>query len=820
MTRSRTLLAIGLAAAALVTTATLGARAGQSATPSAPRVSQTANAVDRSLLDRHCVSCHNDRLKTGGLSLAQVDLAHVDANAAVLEKVVQKLRSGQMPPQGRPRPDQALVTSFVGALERALDALPVNPGRVPAHRLTRLEYVNAVKDLLDLDIAPELLPSDTAGVGFDNNADLLTITPGILNRYMTAAAKISRLAIGDPAMRPAVQEYRASEFAYQDRRMNEALPFGTHGGFAVRHNIPLDGEYTLKLRMQRNTIGDTIRGLDDEHQIQVRIDHALVHRFQIGGQYKGFDPGFVNSAPEDDIEGQKLHTYRLTADDALELRVALKAGPRLITVAFTDTAPALSEGVPLRASSPKRWTFLEDAGNPGIERLVISGPHTKTTATDSPSRRRIFPCAPRTAREEEACASRILGGLARRAYRRPVEPADLQELMDLYRQGASDGGFESGIGLALETLLWSPSFLVRIENDPANLPAGANYRISDLELASRLSFFLWKSIPDDELIDAASSGKLRTSADLTRQVRRMLADPKSKRWLNDFIAQWLTVRNLKSHEPDPDAFPEFDDNLREAMLRETELFFESQVREDRSVLDLLRADYTFVNERLARHYGIPNVYGSHLRRVPISDPARRGLLGHASVLTATSYADRTSVVLRGKWVLETFLGAPPPPPPADVPPLQDNKPGAPPASLRQRMEQHRNNAVCAGCHAPMDPLGFSLENFDATGRWRESDGGARIDPVSTAQDGRTIDGAAGFRDYLLTRKDEFVHTVVRKLVEYAIGRTLEHHDAPTVRRVTAAAAQHDYRWSSLILDIVQSPPFQMRRVASSEVTAQ
>jgi hypothetical protein len=601
--------------------------------------------------------------------------------------------------------------------------------------------------------------------------------------------------------------------------MNDDLPFGTHGGLAVRHIFPLDGEYTIKLRMQRNTIGDTIRGLDDEHEIQVRIDHALVRRFRIGGQYKGYDPGFVNSAPEDDVEGQKLHTYRLTADDALELRVPVEAGQRLIGVAFTDIAPAVDEGVPLRPSSPKRWTFLEDAGFPGIERVVISGPYTKDGASETPSRRQIFICRPRAARDAEPCARRILSRLAKRAYRRPLQEADVDELMRLYRRG-SENGFEAGVGLALETLLWSPAFLVRLEEDPAGAPPGSAQPVSDLELASRLSFFLWRSIPDDELIDAAAAGRLRTEADVTRQVRRMLADPKSGRWVSDFAAQWLTVRNLKTHEPDPDIFPDFDDNLREAMLRETNLFFESQVREDRSVLDLLSADYTFVNERLARHYGIPNVYGSHFRRVAVTDSARRGLLGHASVLTATSYADRTSVVLRGKWVLETFLGAPPPPPPADVPPLQENKPGAPPASLRQRMEQHRANPTCSACHAPMDPLGFALENFDATGRWRERDGGAAIDPVSTALDGFSIEGAAGFRDYLATRGDEFVHTLVQKLLEYSVGRSLEYYDAPVLRSVMRTAAPHDYRWSSLIVGIVQSPPFRMRTVADSGTAAQ
>jgi mono/diheme cytochrome c family protein len=808
--RFKVIAAGGVLAAAIAATVSLRAVAPQTSAQAAQPAA--ARPIDRVLVDRYCVSCHNTRLKTGGLALDTVDLSQVAAHAPVLEKVVHKLRSGQMPPQGSRRPGKAEIDVFLASLEASLDGLPVNPGRLTAHRLTRLEYVNAVKDLLDLDINPDLLPPDTAGVGFDNNADALVITAGLMNRYMSVASKTSRLAIGDPGMRPAVQEYRASEFAYQDRRMDDDLPFGSYGGLAVRHNFPLDGEYTFQLRLQRNTIGDTIRGLEDEREVQVRIDHVLVKRFRIGGQYKGFDPGLVNSAPEDDIEGQKLHTYRLTADDALELRLPVKAGPRLVAVAFTDISPSVSEQVPLRPSSPKRWTFTEDAGYPGIQRIVITGPETGSAAGDTPSRRRIFQCQPRTSRDAEPCARSILSSLAKRAYRRPLESVDVDELMRLYRSGSSEGGFEAGIGIALETLLWSPAFLIRMENDPPGLAPGVTYRINDLELASRLSFFLWKSIPDDELIEVAARGKLRSPAELSRQVRRMLADPRSKRWMNDFVGQWLTVRNLKGHEPDPDIFPDFDDNLRQAMQRETELFFESQVRDDRSAVDLLRADYTFVNERLARHYGIPNVYGSHMRRVAVTDPVRQGLLGHASVLTATSYANRTSVVLRGKWVLETLLGAPPPPPPADVPPLQDNKPGAPPASLRQRMEQHRSNPVCSACHAPMDPLGFSLENFDAIGHWRETDAGARIDAVSTALDGATIDGPAGFRQYLLGRGDEFVQTLVRKLLEYAVGRSLEYTDAPVVRGLTRSGAENDYRWSSLILEVVQSPPFQMRKV--------
>ncbi|PYR38093.1 MAG: hypothetical protein DMF90_04525 [Acidobacteria bacterium] len=775
----------------------------------------TAAPLDRALLDRYCVTCHNARLKTGGLTLDDVDLTQPASRAGVLEKVVLKLRGGQMPPPGRPRPEKVALDAFVADLETALDKAPLNPGRTAAHRLNRLEYVAAVRDLLDLEIDPALLPADDPGVGFDNNADVLSVTPGLMNRYMSAAAKVSRLAIGDPAIRPGSTVYQASEFAHQDVRMGEDFPFGTHGGLAVRHPFPLDGEYTLKLLLQRNTIGDTIRGIDDEHEIQIRLDHALVKRFAVGGRFKGFDPGLVNGIPEDDVDGRRLHTYRLSADEHLELRIPVKAGTHLVVAAFTDTVPAVREQVPLVPSSLKRSNFTDDAGDPGIERVTIVGPHVATVPADTPSRRRIFLCRPSSDRDAERCARTILGTLARRAYRREPSEADLSELMRLYRLGREDGGFESGVEFALETLLWSPAFLFRIEHDPAGALPGSVYKVSDLELAARLSFFLWKSIPDDELRDVAAQGRLREPAVLERQVRRMLADARSKRWMNDFVGQWLTVREVQGHEPDPDTFRDFDDNLRQAMTEETELFFQSQVRGNKSVLDLLRADYTFLNARLAQHYGVPGVYGSHFRRVAVTDPNRQGLLGQASILTVTSYAHRTSVVLRGKWVLETLLGSPPPPPPPNVPPLKENEAGAPPRSLRERMEQHRKSPGCATCHAPMDPLGFVLENFDATGRWREIDEGGRIDPVGVLPGGGTVEGPSGFRAYLLARSDEVARTVTRKLLEYALGRSLEYYDAPSVRKLVRQAARDDYRWSSLILGIVQSAPFQMRRVADA-----
>ena len=786
---------------------------GVHARPSAPIAAQPA-PLDRAFLDRYCVTCHNERLRTAGLTLDTVDVNDAAAHAEVFEKVVRKLRAGQMPPVGRPQPARVTRDAFVTALETALDRAAAdapNPGRLPAHRLNRLEYVHAVRDLLAIEVDPSVLPIDNAGVGFDNNADVLSVTPALMARYLSAATKVSRLAVGDPAIGPRVQVYRAPEFADQTVRPGEDLPFGTHGGLAVRHAFPLDGEYVFKLRLQRNSIGDTIRGIDDAHEIQVRVDHRLIERFSVGGQYPGHDIGLVNGIRDDDLEARALHTYRLTADDHLELRIRIAAGTRLVAVAFTDSAPAVSELVPLRPSAFQRRIYLDDAGDPSIETFSIDGPYDATRPDDTPSRRRIFVCRPATPRDEEPCARTILGTLAARAYRRPVTDADLDELMRLYAAGRRAGDFEAGIQLALEGLLAAPGFVFNIEYDPVDTRPGLVYPLTDLDLASRLSFFLWKSLPDDALW-AAAEGGLDDPAMLTGEARRMLADPRASRWINDFAEQWLTVRNLQAHQPNPDLFPYFDDTLRDAMATETALFFESQVREDHSVLDLLRADYTFLNEPLARHYGVPDVYGSHFRRVLLRDPVRRGLLGQGSILTVTSYANRTSVVLRGKWVLETLLGAPPPPPPPDVPDLEENVRGEAPTSLRERMERHRENPVCASCHAPMDPFGFALENFDATGHWRDTDAGAAIDVTTTLADGGTIDGPEGLHRYLLSRGDEFLRTVAEKLLSYALGRSLEYYDAPAVRQIVRAAARDDYRWSSFVLGVVRSVPFRMRRV--------
>ena len=779
-------------------------------------------ALDPTLFDRYCVTCHNERLQTAGLVLEGVDVTQAAAHAPVLEKVVHKLRSGQMPPVGRPRPEPAARDAFIAGLESALDreaAASPDPGRIAVHRLNRLEYVNAIRDLLALDIDPALLPADNPGIGFDNNADVLSVTPALMDRYISAAAKVSRLAIGDATIQPSVQVYRASEWETQTVRMSEDLPFGTHGGFAVNHVFPLDGEYTFRLRLRRNFFGGTIHGIDDEHEVQFRLDDELIQRFEVGGEYQGADPGILIAIPEDDIESQRLHSYHLNADDHMVVRMQVKAGPHLVAAAFTGIAPAVSEMVPLRPRSLKNSNF-DDASAPAIFSIEISGPAGPTTVGDTPSRQQILTCRPAQAGDEETCAREILSTLLRRAYRRPVDEFFLDQLMGVYRQERARGTFDAGIQLALETLLSSPAFLFRVEQDPEDAEPGVPYRVSDIELASRLSFFLWRSVPDDELLEVAARGDLTDPDQFERQVRRMLADPRATRWMNDFVGQWLMVRNLELHEPDPSIFPEFEDNLRRAMIAETEMFFESQVRGDRSVLELLRADYTFLNARLARHYGVPGVYGSHFRRVPVTDPARQGLLGHASILTVSSYAHRTSVVLRGKWVLENLLGAPPPPPPPNVPPLEENEPGAAPKSLRERMEQHRANPVCASCHAPLDPNGFVLENFDAVGKWRDADGEAEIDPATTLPDGTEISGLESYRSFLLdARREDVLRTVVEKLLSYGLGRGLEYYDAPVVREIVRDASSHDYRWSAVIMGIVKSAPFQMRRLGDPDGTA-
>ena len=742
-----------------------------------------AAVTARAALDRYCVTCHNERLRTAGLALDTVDPGHVGDAPEIWEKVVRKLRTGMMPPAPRPRPDADTYSAVVGyleaALDRASDASP-DPGRPALQRLNRAEYTNAVRDLLALEVdGRALLPADDSGYGFDNIGDVLSVSPGLLERYLLAAAKISRRAVGDPTLRPATAVYRTSPLLSQDGRVSEDLPFGSRGGLAVRHHFPLDAEYVIRMALR----GRARAG----HRLEIRLDRERVRLFDLAER------------------------------EPLAVRIPVTAGARLLGASFVEE---IGRALPIdgRPAPPPitSFAFTLYPNAPAVERIEVVGPFDGRAPADTPSRRAIFICHPNEETDERPCAERILASLARRAYRRPVTAADTAPLLAAFEAGRDAGnGFDDGIRWAVEALLVSPKFLFRVERDPADAASGAPYRIADLDLASRLSFFLWSSIPDDELVELAARGELSNPAVLESQVRRMLADPRSRALVENFAGQWLYLRNLRTVTPDTTRFPAFDDNLRQALQRETELLFGSQLREDRSVHDLLRADYTYVNERLARHYGIPNVYGNHFRRVQYRDDRRAGLLGHGSILTVTSYPHRTSPVLRGKWLLENLLGAPPPPPPPDIPELGEEDAAAAPATMRERMAQHRASPACSTCHAKIDPLGFALENFDAVGRWRAIEDGTAtaIDASGELPDGAPFDGPAALRDALLREPwaTEFATAVTEKLLTYALGRGLDHRDAPAVRRILRNAEADGYRWSSLILGIVESAPFRMRK---------
>ena len=767
----------------------------------------------RVLLDRYCVSCHNEKVRAANLMLDTIDVADVGAKAQVWEKVIQKVRMGAMPPPGRPRPDAAISDGFVSYLETSLDraaATSPDPGRTDTfHRLNRAEYQNAIRDLLALDIdVAELLPADAADRhGFDNMAGVLSVSPALMERYLSAARKVSRLAMGLPP-RSVLTTYDVPLNLIQADRPSEDLPFGSRGGIAVHHNFPVDGEYVIKVRLQTNYV-DYIRGLNTRHQIEIRLDGVRLKLFGVGGDVPG------KPAPES-FEGNilgdsKWESYMHHADEGLEVRVSVRAGPRLVGVSLLrDLWEADGILQPRQSGYALAINAMPD-DNPAVGSVTISGPHTIEGPGETPSRRAIFVCRPKRNTDEERCAKTILSTLARRAYRRPVTDREVRTLLGFYEAGRSKGSFDEGIQLAVERLLADPNFLLRIEREPQSVTPATAYRLSDLELASRLSFFLWSSIPDGDLLDVAVRGTLKDPKVLERQVRRMLADARATALVDNFAGQWLLLRNIRSVYPDPGVFPQFDDNLREAFLQETKLFIESQLREDRSIPELLSANYTFANERLARHYGIPNIYGSRFRRVTFSDERRGGLLGHGSVLTVTSYANRTSPVLRGKWLLENILGTPPPPPLPDVGALPDRGPGNKPASVRERLEEHRKNPMCATCHASMDPLGFALENFDAIGGWRTTDGAAPIDASGALPNGSTFNGLAGLRPILLAQREQFVRTVTGKLMTYALGRGVEYYDQPVIRKIAREAAASDYHWSSIILGIVQSMPFQMRR---------
>jgi mono/diheme cytochrome c family protein len=784
--------------AILITAGSVGPLVAAAQQPIEPSASTHAAVVGK-----YCVTCHDDKNRTGGLSLEHADLTNVPQGGETWEKAIRKLRVGMMPPPGMPRPPQAQLDDLAIYLETALDRAAVErprPGRTSIHRMNRAEYANAIRNLLALDIdAAALLPPDDESSGFDNIADVLTVSPSLMERYLSAAWNISRLAVGNLNIAPSTSVYRVRPDLSQDQHV-EGLPPGTRGGILVQHTFPLDGEYTIKLRLWRNTF-DLMRGMEDPHDIEIALDGQRLTLVTAGGREE-----FLKMAENPGTFGTEL-------DRRLTVKVPVKAGTHTLWATTVLKSHAVRDDL-IKPFLRTTVDGLDIMGDPSVDRLTIEGPYASTGAGNTPSRRKIFVCTPTSPSNEESCARQILSSLARVAYRRPSDKMTIDTLMDFYRRGRAGvtgvGAFDRGIEAALQLILASPEFLMRFETDPPNLAPNTAYRLDDLALASRLSFFLWSSPPDDQLLTLASQGKLKEPVVLEQQVKRMLADSRSQALVTNFAEQWLHLRNLKSSSPDLEAFPDFDDNLRQAMKEETSLFFDSIVREDRSVMDLLNADYTFVNERLARHYGIPNVYGSQFRRVTVGNEARRGLLGQASVLAVTSYPNRTSPVERGKWVLTNLLGVPPQPPPPNVPPLVDGSAGGKVLSLRERMEQHRANPVCAGCHKVMDPIGFALESFDGIGRWRSSEDGARIDTSGTLFNGASVDGVVGLRRNLVAQPEIFVGVMTEKMLTYALGRGLEYYDMPAVRTIVRDAKDKNFRFSSIVLGIARSTPFQMK----------
>ena len=769
---------------------------GVSAAGQQPAASRAiASPAPRATLDRYCVTCHNERLKTAALLIDTLDLAEIPAHADTWEKVIRKLQTGAMPPAGRPRPDKATYAALTSYLERAIDKdaeSQPNPGRTDTiHRLNRAEYRNAVRDLLALDIdVASLLPTDDMSYGFDNIAGVLKFTPSLLDRYIAAARQVSRIAVGDSALPVTAETFRLRADLAQDDGF-DGLPMGTRGGTSIRYQFPLDADYVIKV--------EPLGGGTDAHQLEVSVDGERVQLFNLGarsglGQGQGYDS-----------EGQPV-----------EVRTPLKAGPHVVAVTFVKKSSALLESV----REPFLAPHSEGAprSQPSVASVTIVGPFDPKGVASTPSRQRLFVCKPASTSAEPACARQILSTLARRAYRRPVSDAEIAVLLKFHNDGREASGFENGIETALRRVLVGPEFLLRVESEPSGVAPDSAYRVSDIDLASRLSFFLWSSIPDDTLLDAAIKGTLRKPGVLEQQVKRMLADPRSEALSTNFAGQWLQLRTIEGSAPNEYLFPNFGENLRRDFRRETELFFQSILRENRSVLDFLTADYTFINERLAKQYGIRNVYGGHFRRVTLTDEYRRGLLGQGSFLTATSLADRTTVVGRGKWILDNILGAPPPAPPPNVPPLKDNDGRSRMLSLRERMQQHRADPVCASCHARMDPLGFALENFDATGQWRTKEGDSLIDASAALPDGTKFDGPAGLRSWILSQPDQVVTAISEKLMIYGLGRGLEFYDAPAVRKVVHESAATNYRFQSLILGITKSTPFQMRKSQAKDLT--
>jgi mono/diheme cytochrome c family protein len=813
----RSIVAIAVVTISLACVAVMAAGDQATAGQAAVWSNAAATVSPRAAIDQYCVSCHNARLASGELRLDTLDLSTSGTHAEVWEKVVRKLQTRTMPPAGARRPDEATYRALIDALTTTLDraAAQPNPGRPMLRRLNRSEYANSIRDLLALDVdASALLPADDSAYGFDTIGDVLGVSPSLQERYLSAAAKISALAVGDTSRGPVAETYRVRQDLSQNQHL-DGLPLGTVGGLAIQHVFPVDGEYEFRIRLQQTNFGN-LRGLDYPQQVETSVDGARVHVATIGGNA---DLAMMFEHPQN-------------AGDAIEARlvsrVKVKAGARPVSVAFIRNLP-IGDTRRIQQFLRSSVDTLDWTGLPHIQSVTITGPFNVSGPGATPSRARIFSCRPPSRAalrrdplassdsggssipaRERACARQIIATLARRAYRQPVGEDDLKPLLAFFQAGQSESGFDAGIQRALQAILASPRFTFRIERDPINVPAGRAYAISDVELASRLSFFLWSSIPDEALLVAAVNGTLHTPAVLEQQVRRMLASRKSEALVKNFAGQWLQLRNVKSILPNSDEFPDFDDSLRQSMLRETELLFESILREDRSVVDLLTADYTFVNERLARHYGIPNVYGSRFRRVGLADNARYGLLGQGSILALTSHAERTSPVVRGKWVLDNILGVQVPPPPPDVPTFKENEPGQKPKTVRELMAQHRNNPSCATCHRMMDPIGFALENFDAVGAWRTHEPGGPVDTSAELPDGSKVDGPATLRHALVKRPDVFVTTMTEKMMTYGLGRGLTYQDMPTVRAIVRSSEAQKYRFSALVLAIVTSEPFRMK----------
>ncbi len=814
----------GLLVAGLLSATLFAVHSSRAQTP-APRMPVTTDA--RAIFDQYCVKCHNDKALTAGLSLEKIDVGNPGASAEALEKVIIKLRQGSMPPAGNPRPDpatyHAVAVSLESALDKAWDAKP-NPGRIGAvQRLNRAEYNNAVRDLLALDVdVRALLPGDeTADGSFDNFADSLSISTAHLERYLSVARQVTRLAVGLPPANPTSDTFEIPLHVIQDDRQSEDLPFGSRGGLAIHYEFPVDGEYTVKVKLQRQ-YQDYLKGMGWPQKLDIRLDNKLLKRFEVGGKATGRPapssyagdgrPGFAG-------DGAWEKYMQVEGDAGLEVRIPVKAGPHTVGVAFVREVFE-QEGLPqplLRGRVIGSDQVYFEYANVGL--VTVGGPFgNATSAKDTPSRRVIFVCEPKAASEERACAQKILAKMARLAYRRPLKDQDIPTLMEFFDEGRGDGkSFDAGIQFALERLLTDPDFLLRVYREPAPLKtAGADsskYALSDIELASRLSFFLWSSIPDERLLTLAEKGQLSVPANLEKEVRRMLADPRASNALVDnFAAQWLNLRRVDEVVVDPQKYPNYDLSLMQGFRTETEMFVASTIQEDRPIAELLDADYTFVNERLARHYGIPGIYGSRFQRVTLPDHNERGgLLAQGALLATTSYPDRTSPVLRGKWLLNNILGLHVPPPPPGVDTNLETPRGNAPKTIRERLAQHRSNPTCNSCHSIIDPLGFALENFDVIGGWRTTDeAGKPVDSEGSTVSGKNIKGLSGLRTLLLDDKEQFPRTVTEKMLAYALGRKIEYYDEPSVRKIVRDSAGQNYRWSSLILGIVESPAFLTR----------